>query len=247
MNDQCRLLSLPLELREKIYSDIFANIYARRSKHLPRHELAILQTCIKIHDEASSVLYNRTPLRFIIGYRQVASSILPLSPVLDRFQNIFFELVQMSSTYPSYEFDNPWKELTAPFIQSHIRRKTCYIQCDLEEFAGRSRAPSLFARIKSFVGFETFSIIFEGNVLKSEFPNEPIVGDDPQTQDRLMAQMSRRGNRQSEYERLTDVERMFCSLEKHLGEGRMIDFSKDSKALYASKLVFHPLQRAVES
>ena len=92
--DESLLLSLPFEIREKIYTHVFATTHAQYSKHRCHHDIAILQTCTQIHSVASSVLYSRTPLRFVIGHRQVFASMLPPSPILDRFQNIDFKLTR---------------------------------------------------------------------------------------------------------------------------------------------------------
>ena len=237
--DECFLLYLPPELRERIYSHIFATTQARCRKHRRHHDLAILQSCTQVRVEASSVLYDRNPLRFVIGHRQVFSSDLPPSSILDRFQNISFKLVRMGSTHPSYEFDNVWKVLAKPFINSDFHRRTCSINCELEEFAGRSCRAELFALVKFFTGFDTLSITYEGKYLKKEHgvDGKPI-------QDSEYMQRLRSEARQREFDCLSDVEKMLRWLEKHLGEGNMVDVSQSSKALYARKLVFFPLRNA---
>ena len=111
-HDHCLLLSLPIELREKIYVYLFVNVFARTIKMSSSQPLAILQTSTKVHDEASSVLFQRTPLRFIIGHRQPVSSIPPPRTIIDRFQNVFFKIVKMNTVMSGYDFEIPFKSLT---------------------------------------------------------------------------------------------------------------------------------------
>lgn len=100
--DACLLLSLPAGLREKIYTCVFATTYVRCCKHRRHDRNAILQTCTRIQVEASSVLCDRTPLRFVNSHRQVFSSILPPKSILDRFQNIHVIQINTNGLDPPF-------------------------------------------------------------------------------------------------------------------------------------------------
>ena len=240
-HDHCLLLSLPIELRENIYVHIFANVHARRFKHSSSNELAILQTCTKVQNEASSVLFNLTPLRFIIGHRQPVSSIPPSQTIIDHFQNVHFKIRKMNTTHSGYDFDIPFERLTEAFILPTVLRRDCYIQCELGEHAGGYCGRQFQARIKSFTAFKTVTIDFVGQVRKTEFPQEAVADDDPDKTNKLLIQSYREGARQREFANLTDVEKMFRMLEGYLGKGKMLDVFEGYEVLYARRLVFHPL------
>ena len=250
-----RLLSLPAELREKIYIHLFANIFAKSYKNYGWRcqPLAILQTCRQIHEEASSVLFQRTPLRFMIGHLPTVSSTLPPKETIDRFQHVVFKMVHMSSTHPSYAFSPPFKSLTEPFIHHDFpllrRRKTCYIQGELRDHARDDDCGKEFqARVKHFLGFETLTIDFVGEVSRAEFPQEAVADDDPRKEDKLNRQRCRREFRQRDEASLMDVERIFRVLQGHLGKGEMMDVPAEAtQALYAKRLVFHPWQHVTST
>lgn len=241
-HDRYQLLSLPLELRSQIYVHVFVNIYARRRhrKSSSKNELAVLQTCTQIHGEASSILYNITPLRFMIGHMQKFSSISPPQTTIDRFQNVYFNIIAMSSTHPHYEFEIPFKALTEAFILPSVLRRNCHIQCELEEHTRGYIGRAFHARVKDFTSFRTVRIDFEGKVRKAEFPQETVADDDPAKQWKLYMQGLREGARQREYASLAKVTKMFRVLEVCLGKGQLFDTSGRSEALYARRLVFHP-------
>ena len=243
----CLLLSLPIELREKIYIYVFANVFARRTNRNSSQPLAILQTSARVHGEASSVFFNRTPLRFMIGHIRRVTSIPPPKSIIDRFQNVFFKIQAMNSTHSGYDFEIPFKELTEAFVHSTVHRKNCYIKCELEEHASGYCGRQFQARIKSFTGFETLTINFEGTVLKKEFPREAVADDDSQKAGKLSLQDLREGVRQREYASLADVEKMLRMLKRYLGKGEILDVSEGSEALYARTLVFHPLQHVTRT
>ena len=246
-HDHCLLLSLPLELREKIYLCLFVNVFARKYKTNSSQPLAILQTSTKVHDEASSVLFQRTPLRFMIGHLQPVSSIPPPRTIIDRFQNIFFKMVRMNTVRSDYDFANPFARLTEAFTQSSVRRRNCYIQCELEDHASGYCGELLQDRVKTFTGFETLTIDFEGKVLKTEFPQGAVADDDPRKDYKLYMQGLREAARRREYASLTDAEEMFRTLEAYLGKGEMLDAIDGFEGLYIRRLMFHPIQHATRT
>ena len=252
--DNHSLLSLPAELREKIYIYLFANIFAKSRKNYGRgrQPLAILQTCQQIHEEASSVLFQRTPLRFMIGHLQSVSSTLPPQETVDRFQHVFFKMVHMNTSYSGADFSPPFQSLTEPFIHHDFpllrrRPKTCYIQAELHDHATDGMCGKEFqARVKHFMGFETLTIDFVGEVSRAEFPQEEIADDDPKKQDKLYRQRFRRKFRKRDEASLIDVERIFRGLQGYLGKGEILDVPAEAtQALYAKRLVFHPWKHHV--
>lgn len=247
-NDYGPLLSLPLEIREKIYAHIFTNVFAKTYKSSTSHVLAILGACSKIHSEASSVLYNRTPLRFMIGHRQVVSSIPPPPLIFNRFQNIYFKIVKMSSTHPSYDFATPFQSITDALLRSSILRKSCSMECELDEYATINCSGYLLqTRIRSFTNFEILTVKFEGKVLESEFPPEAIADDDPRRDYKLYMRDLREEARRRECASLTEAEGMFRVLETSLGQGEMFDGTDGLEALCVRIMVFHPSQHSTRT
>ena len=148
----------------------------------------------------------------------------------------------MSSTHPHYEFEIPFKNLTEPFIiEPPVFRRSCYIQCELEEHAGDYCGQRFQDRIKHFTAFANVTIDFEGKLRKTEFPQGAVADDDPDKPNKLLVQGYHEGARRREYAKLADVEKMFRMLEGYLGKGEMLDISEGSEVLYARRLIFHPL------
>ena len=117
-----------------------------------------------------------------------------------------------------------------------MRRRNCYIKCELEDHASGYCGRRFQARIKSFTGFEILTIHFEGKVLKTEFPQEAVADDDPRKADKLYIQSLREETRRREYASLFDAEEMFRKLEAYLGKGEILDVTDGSEALYARRL-----------
>ena len=219
--DQCLLFSLPFELREEIYLEIFATLRARCRSAVPINSLAILQTCTQINKEASTVLYNRTALHMIIGHSRYVTSTPPPAPITSRFQHISFVLIRMTDTFPAYLFEAIWDDVAPPFVDSSVPRKSCTIRCELVEYAG-SASSALLKHVKSFTAFETLSITFKGKLLKKMIPHVYL--------------------RQREEEALVGVKEMLHSLEEYLGKGSLIDVSEDLEVVNVWMIVFHPLR-----
>ena len=145
------------------------------------------------------------------------------------------------------EFEIPFKSLTGALAQSSVRRKNCYVNCELLQYASGCVRPQFQARIKSFIGFETLIIHLEGKVLKSDFPQEAVADDDPMKKDKLYKQNVLEAERRGEYKGLTDAEEMFRMLEAHLGKGKVLDVPNGSEALYERRHIFYPFQHTTRT
>lgn len=247
-HDQFPLLSLPTELREKIYVYVFAHVFARQYKGPSSRPLAILQTCTKVHDEASSVLFQRTPLRFMIGHLQQVSSIPPPSTVIDRFQNVSFRIVKMNTVMSHHDFARPLESLTGALTQFPVPRRNCYLKCDLVEYAdGGVCGRMLQARVKTFTEFETLTLHFEGGVLRGEFPQEAVADDDPDRESKLSTLRLRDGLRRREHKSVHHAVKMFRVLEADLGEGEILDVVDGCEVLHVIRCMFHPSRHATRT
>ncbi len=241
-NGRCLLFSLPLELREKIYSDIFATLWARWPDYTSTNELAILQTCSRIQDEASSTLYNHTPLRFELEEWPDGppSTATPRQETIDHFQNVYFKMVAMSTPGGYLEIYDPVRTLGEPFVNSTIRRKTCEFNCPLRSYVNKADFMTL---LRGLTHFEILSITFEGENLKSEI--NLSLGDNLEPVGpavfRRVQYPPYRIKRSVEEAHLADVETMLHTLETSLGPGLMLEMP-ESESVYAKRLVFHPLR-----
>lgn len=204
--DPCLLLSLPLELREKIYTYYFEKVRSRsRSPKYwySRNALAILGTCTKLQQEASSVLFDRTPLRFLVTSTQALSSETPPQKIIDRFLNVYFEIGSMAGSHGDYEFMGVFGCLTkaltisslSPPSPSILLRRSCYIQCSLRTYTCGSSGEYFQDRLKSFTAFETVTIDFNGSHDRSMFPQPAIADDDLHKTSKLYSQGQREAAR----------------------------------------------------
>ena len=259
------LLSVPVEVRESIYRYLFAGIYAEQRRRWDHGDsLPILRICSQIHQEASAFLFNRTPLRLKIGHRQQTSSLPPPAQVIDRFQNIYFDIETINSTHSGYDFEIPFVGLVdamtrqsssssppsssssasaSSSLSSRRDRHSCYLRCDLEQYATVGYQSRVIQRhIKSFKGFETLTVHFEGSVQKSDFPQEVIADDDPSRISRLSTLTLKEGRRQMEEKALADADQLFARFEEVCGKGRVCALPESSDRMYGKILVVHPIR-----
>lgn len=250
--DPCLLLSLPLELREKIYIYYFEKVHSRsRSPKYSyfRNALAILGTCTKLQQEASSVLFDRTPLRFLVTSSQSVSSDTPPPKIMDRFQNVYFKIEAMAGSHGHYEFRGVFGRLTKALLLSSslsppppsiLRRRSCYIQCNLSTYTCGDPGEYFQDRLKSFTAFETVTIDFTGSIKRFKFPQPAVADDDPHKTSKLSSQGHWEAGRQGESSAFTRVGEIFRILERYLGKGRIVDLSEGSDMLYARRIEFCP-------
>lgn len=259
------LLSIPVEVRESIYRYLFAGIYAEQRRRWDNGDcLPILRTCSQIHREASAFLFNRTPLRLKVGHRQQTSSLPPPARVIDRFRNIYFDIETINSTHSGYDFEIPFVGLvdamtrqssssssspssstSASTSASRRDRHSCYLRCDLEQYATVGYQSRVIQRhIKSFRGFETLTVHFEGSIQKSDFPLEVIADDDPFRISKLSTLTLKEGRRQREEKALADADQLFAKFEEVCGKGRVCALPERSDRMYGKILVVHPLRKA---
>lgn len=233
------LLSLPLEIREMIYIFLFANVSARVAEGNSSRPLAILQTSTRVRDEASSILYQRTPLRIdLIPPWRI--SILPPTSIIDRFPNVSFKVTR------TVEFEKSFKLLTGVLNQSSMPRKTCHIGCELT-MCDDEHFTSLFHEgFKLFMNFETLTIHFVGKFLRSDYFLEAVADDDPQKLLKMHTQIKWERRRRRQVSCLTKAEDIFLQLEEYLGKGKILGIPVSSDVPYQTTCVFHPLQHATE-
>ncbi|KAK3052262.1 hypothetical protein LTR09_006472 [Extremus antarcticus] len=122
---RCHLLSLPAELRLRIYSAVLAptnNLFLTRDRHKsykvdPIISRSLLATCHQIHNEAASILYKENTVSIVVNINENAFPLIPKARLPQRFleklQHMCLFLDGCSPSWGAPTAENDWTALTA--------------------------------------------------------------------------------------------------------------------------------------
>ena len=248
--EQSSLLSLPFELRRKIYIYCLSEITLHLARHLrPPNTLGITLTCRQIHTEALDILYAHIPLRISVtapDTNRATTTIRPVSPpqsLLERFDNVHLVATQTHTPLSAYNFDYIIGKLVAP-VRVHgesVRRKRtkCVLSFHLGAHThGRGKQKAI-DRIKYFRGdFERVVVEFEGDARKTD---ERLVQGGARGQRAIVIRDAALRLYQGRLESrgLAVVDEMAGELEGVFGPAVLHDIP-GSGALYSRRITFRP-------